>query len=113
MVVFWETYFGARRGRIYQSTRRPGFTSCFLTLEDGVRIEVMSGPWMSTADAMPVERPGWAHIAVSVGSEEAVRTIADRLAADGYLCGLPRWTGDGFYEAVVHGPDGVLVEITV
>lgn len=113
MLDFWEKYFSARRGPLYQSARRPGFTSCFLTLGDGLRIEVMTGPWISSTDALQLEQPGWAHLAVAVGSQQAVRVLADELALDGRLQSPPRWTGDGFYEAVARGPDGILVEITV
>ncbi|HEE0241674.1 TPA: glyoxalase/bleomycin resistance/extradiol dioxygenase family protein, partial [Serratia marcescens] len=31
---------------------------------------------------------------------------------EGILLSAPRWTGDGFYEAVIRDPDGNAIEIT-
>lgn len=81
--------------------------------EDGARLEVMSKPGVAEADAS-VERMGFAHLAFSVGSEEAVDELTGRLAADGYeVVSGPRITGDGYYESCVLGPEGNRVEITV
>lgn len=111
-VAFWESYFGAEAGAPYRSARRPGFESRFLRLGDGAALEIMTGPWLPV-EAMPgEEQPGWAHVAVSVGSEQAVQALAARLEEAGLLVSPPRWTGDGFYEAVARDPDGNLVEVT-
>ena len=111
-VAYWEGYFGAQAGPLYRSTRRPGFESRFLRVGDGAALELMTGPWLSNDPMLPEERPGWAHVAVSVGSEAAVQALAERLDAAGLLVAPPRWTGDGFYEALVRDPDGNLVEVT-
>ncbi|MFO1113150.1 MAG: VOC family protein [Rhodospirillales bacterium] len=108
---FWADYFGARIGERYESPRRPGFVSRFLRLEGGAAIELMTGPWLAVAEP-ELEREGWAHIAVTVGSRAMVRSLAERLQAAGLLVSGPRLTGDGFYEAVARTPDGALVEIT-
>ena len=43
-----------------------------------------------------------------------VDALTGRLQSDGYrVTGLPRWTGDGFYESVILDPDGNRVEITI
>ena len=34
------------------------------------------------------------------------------MAGLGLLASPPRWTGDGFYEAVTSDPEGNLIEIT-
>lgn len=110
---FWSETFGATIGEEYASRRRPGFRSRFVTLGDGAALELMSGPWIHEADGRPdEERAGWAHIAVSLGSREAVDALAERLGATGALVSPPRLTGDGYYEAVVRTPEGALVEIT-
>jgi lactoylglutathione lyase len=110
--AFWETYFGATIGEPYQSQRRPGFVSRFISLpESGDQIELMTGPWLN--DRLQDEHVGWDHIAISLGSRIAVDALAERCRADGCLKSGPRTTGDGFYEAVVTMPDGTLVEITV
>ena len=57
---------------------------------------------------------GFAHFAVSVGSEEAVRAFTNQLRECGIpVVGEPRWTGDGCFESVVADPDGNLIEITI
>ncbi len=109
---FWATTFGASVGELYESARRPGFASRFLSLQDGATVELMAAPWLEPALGGG-EREGWAHMAVSVGSERAVRDLADRMSKEGVLVDGPRWTGDGFFEAVIKDPDGNLVEITI
>ncbi len=108
---FWADYFGARIGERYESARRPGFASRFVHLEGGAAIELMTGPWLAAAEP-ELEREGWAHIAITVGTREAVRSLAGRLQAAGLLLSAPRLTGDGFYEAAARTPDGAVVEIT-
>ncbi|WP_040845698.1 glyoxalase/bleomycin resistance/extradiol dioxygenase family protein, partial [Nitrospirillum viridazoti] len=73
--------------------------------------ELMQAPWVAEAD--PQTRVGWAHLALSLGSQAAVDATAARLDAAGLLISPPRQTGDGFYEAVVRTPDGIPIEITV
>jgi lactoylglutathione lyase len=60
------------------------------------------------------QRMGLTHIAISVGSEEQVDTLTQRLKADGFsILDVPRRTGDGYYESVALDPDGNRIEITV
>lgn len=108
--AFWSDYFDAEVGDLYESRNRPGFRSRFVRLPGGGAIEVMTGPWVEAAP--PVERAGWDHVAVSLGSETAVDALADRCRAEGCLLSGPRRTGDGYYEAVIAAPDGTRVEIT-
>jgi lactoylglutathione lyase len=108
---FWKHYFDAEIGSLYQSARRPGFASLFVRLpSDSVRIELMTAPWVAGKETD--ECIGWDHIAISLGSHEAVATLAARCDFDGLLLSKPRTTGDGFYEAVIGAPDGTRVEIT-
>jgi lactoylglutathione lyase len=54
-----------------------------------------------------------AHIAISVGSREAVDSLIEEMKAVGVpIVSGPRVTGDGYYEAVVIDSEGNLVEIT-
>jgi lactoylglutathione lyase len=114
--TFYETYFGASAGSRYQSTRRPGFVSYFLELPAGgapsaARLELMTAPGIAPA-ATGRETAGYAHLAISLGSRAAVDALVARMAADGVpVLSGPRVTGDDYYEAVVHDPDGNLVEI--
>jgi lactoylglutathione lyase len=108
---FFETYFDATIGNPYHSKNRVGFVSRFVRLPGGdVQIELMTGPWVADASG---ESVGWDHVAIALGSERAVLALAERCKVDGCLKSGPRWTGDGFFEAVVVMPDGSPVEITV
>src|ERR1700722_4546534 len=100
---FYERWFKATRGPKYSSTRRP-FTSYFLSLSSGARLELMVSPG---------EAPRMAHIAVSLGSREAVDSLIEEMKAAGvHIISDPRLTGDGYYEAVVTDTEGNFVEIT-
>lgn len=109
-VGFWKGLFGIDAGDLYESARRPGFVSRFLALAPDQSIEIMQAPWLEAACAG--ERVGYAHVALSAGSPGAVDALADRAREAGCLNAAPRWTGDGFYEAVVVDPDGNLIEVT-
>ena len=116
--AFYVRHFGARTGAAYHSTRQPGFVSYFLELAGGAQLELMTLPAdASIPDVEPsnaaTPRPGYAHIALSLGSTDAVDVMTARLASDGVpVRSAPRWTGDGYYESVVADPDGNLVELT-
>ncbi len=110
-VTFWTRYFGAEVGETYQSKRRVGFVSRFVSICGGhLHIELMSGPWIKASAYK--EAIGWDHLAISLGSEDAVDAMADQCRENGVLVSEPRTTGDGFYEAVIAMPDGTRIEIT-
>lgn len=110
--AFYERYFDARAGAQYRSATRPGFTSYFLAFpEGGGRLELMSVPDLAETPAAPAA--GYAHLALAVGSTAAVEALTARMRDDGVrVVSGPRWTGDGYFEAVVEDPDGNAVEIT-
>ena len=61
-----------------------------------------------------LNRFGYAHIAFSVGSKDAVDSLTQRMKEDGYpAISGPRTTGDGYYESCILGFEGNLIEITV
>jgi lactoylglutathione lyase len=110
---FYVDYFGAAAGSGYVNPAK-GFASCFLSFGDGARIEAMSTATLNPVAIEPgAQRMGLTHFALSLGSEEAVDRLTQRLKADGYpVLDGPRRTGDGYYESVVLDPDGNRVEIT-
>jgi lactoylglutathione lyase len=109
VAAFYEKYFGARIGGLYQNPRK-GFESRFLDFGGGARLEVMRRTDVTARGAD--DQLGLAHVALSVGDEAAVDALATRFIADGRqpLDG-PRRTGDGYYECVVRDPEGNRVEI--
>ncbi|HFI5325684.1 TPA: VOC family protein [Serratia liquefaciens] len=110
-VTFWQRYFDGVAGEQYVSRNRPGFVSRFVSLAAGPTLEIMSLPDLLSAEQAS-ERVGWAHIALSVGEESRVDQLAQHAQQEGILQAAPRWTGDGFYEAIIRDPDGNAIEIT-
>src|SRR5690242_21467134 len=109
VAAFYEEYFGARRGALYENPRK-GFASRFLEFAGGARLEVMRR--IDVVERGADDRLGWAHLAIRVGDEAAVDALARRLAAAGFpAVDGPRRTGDGYYECVVRDPEGNRVEI--
>ena len=110
---FYMRYFDAVSGQRYENNTK-GFSSYFLAFDSGCRLEVMK---MEAVSERPGERElqylGFAHLAFSVGSEDEVVELTERLRADGFnVVSEPRRTGDGYFESCVLDPDGNRVEIT-
>jgi len=111
MKDFYTLYFNTEVSEKYYNPLKQ-FSSYFLTFENGARLEIMNKPGLETSLQPMIS--GWAHIAVSVGSREAVDILTERLNEDGYtIAGNPRTTGDGYYESVILDPEGNQIEITV
>jgi len=111
---FYVKYFNAHANQKYVNVRND-FCSYFLSFEDGARIELMQMPAIpENANDPFLQYTGFIHIAVSVGSEENVCKLTERLKKDGYeiLC-EPRRTGDGYFESCVFDPEKNRIEITV
>ena len=111
-VKFYETYFEAESSEKYHNPVST-FSSRLLTFPDGARLEVCTREDLNPKklDGFPL---GYMHLAMSLGSKDAVDALSARIEADGYrhLSG-PRTTGDGYYESVVCDPEGNQIELTV
>lgn len=109
--AFYETHFGATSNAKY-TNERTGFSSYFLSFEDGARLEIMHNE--NQLEALPQAPLGYHHLALSVGSKEEVDALTARLVEAGSeLLSGPRTTGDGYYESVITDPDGNRIEMTV
>ena len=113
---FYATYFSAQAAAPKYVNPKRQFESYFLTFPDGgARLEIMRVPGLAEprhGDVTP--SVGYAHIAISVGSKQAVDEITAALQQAGVtVLDGPRTTGDGYYETLVLDPDGNRVEITV
>lgn len=101
--AFYEGWFNATTGARYSSSTRE-FTSYFLSLDSGARLELMKSPR---------EPARLAHLAVTVGSRSAVDRLVKAMEVAGVrIVSRPRLTGDGYYEAVVMDTEDNLIEIT-
>lgn len=109
---FYIRYFKAISNEKYVNPRK-GFESYFLSFEGEARLEIMQKDTVQAIGETNVsEHLGLTHLAFSVGSETEVDRLTEKLRTDGYrVVGVPRWTGDGYYESVVLDPDGNRVEI--
>lgn len=109
---FYETFFEAKASEKYHNPVTT-FSSRFLTFPDGARLEIGTRADLNRhhESGYPL---GYMHIAMSLGSREAVDDLTKKIADAGYkhLSG-PRVTGDGYYESVVCDPEGNQIELTV
>lgn len=106
---FFCTYFGATANDGYHNPRT-GLRTYFLSFDGPARIEIMAKP--SVSEGRAADQLGWGHVAVNLGSREAVDELAARLVADGFrVVNGPRVTGDGYYEAVVLDAEGNEIEV--
>lgn len=108
---FYQTYFNGKSNIKYHNSEKE-FESYFLTFDSGARLEIMRKQGINEQSRS--NQIGWAHIAISLGSKEAVNQLTSRLKSDGYpTISGPRITGDGYYESVIEDPEGNLIELTV
>lgn len=109
---FFTHYFDATPNEGYHNPNT-GLSTYFLTFLGGARIEIMHRNDIIEREK-DLYRSGYVHLAFSVGSKEAVDTLTNRLAQDGYqVLSGPRTTGDGYYESCILDGEGNQIEITV
>lgn len=107
---FYISYFNCTANRKYENTKK-GFSSYFLTFDCGARLELMQQKEIS--DYAPKETIGLAHFAISIGTEEKVKTLTHKLQHDGYrVLSPPRNTGDGYFESLILDPEGNRIELS-
>lgn len=111
---FYIKYFGAVANDKYFNPKK-NFTSYFLRFDDGCRLEIMHTPDVAQMEENnQVQLAGLNHFALSLGSQEIVNQLTERIRKDGFVVrSEPRTTGDGYYESVVLDPDGNCLELTV
>ena len=112
--AFYMKHFNAVAGEKYVNSKK-GFQSYFLSFDSGSRLEIMEMPGIiPSVNSSTQQSIGLIHLAISVGTQEQVDTLTERLRKEGYnVVGEPRRTGDGYYESVVLDPDGNRIEITI
>jgi lactoylglutathione lyase len=113
MKHFYMKYFCAQSGEKYVNPAKK-FSSYFISFSDGSRLELMHREDIPDPPPGVQESTGWAHIAISLGSEERVVELNEALRNDGFtVLAEPRFTGDGYFESVILDPENNLIELTV
>lgn len=113
MKAFYMDIFGATANEKYFNPKKQ-FTSYFLSLTSGARIELMHHPDIVEALKHIDLTLGLNHVAISVGSKKSVDSMTEEIRSRGYrIVGEPRTTGDGYYESVIADPEGNLIELTI
>lgn len=109
---FYITFFNGKAGEKYVNPQK-GFESYFVRFEDLSAIEIMRKTSIKTTrNNITEEYIGLAHISFSLGSEEAVNALTERLRKAGYqVLSEPRTTGDGYYESSILDPDNNRIEV--
>ncbi len=109
--AFFENYFGAKSNQLYYNLKT-GLRTYILSFAEGARLELMNRPDVDVE--VPLQRLGYIHLSISLGSKESVDAMTHRLQEDGYeILSGPRTTGDGYYETSFFGPENLQIEITV
>ena len=109
---FFIKYFDGKSNTMYHN-KNTGFKSYFISFDDGSRLEIMSKDNVENIDKS-AEYMGYTHIAFSVGSEDKVNQLTDKLKNDGYkVLSGPRTTGDGYYESCIFAFEGNRIELNV
>lgn len=115
MRTFYMNAFGMSSNDKYVNPVKK-YESYFLTFEDSSspRLELMKRPDIAENKNTRGQTMGYAHMALSVGSKEAVDFLTEKLRRDGCtVAGEARITGDGYYESMIEDPEGNRIEITV
>lgn len=113
MREFYLKYFDTTSNEKYINEKK-GFSSYFISFGEGeARLEIMKRFDINEEPEKRGFSKGIAHFAISVGGEDAVNQLTERLRNDDYIIeSEPRTTGDGYYESVVLDPEGNYLEIT-
>lgn len=109
---FYEKYFHAKSNDMYHNPRT-GFSSYFLTFDDGTRLEIMTN---ENLEENPKHRaqPGFIHLCFALGSKEKVDEMTETFRNDGFeILSGPRITGDGYYETCILDHENNQIEITI
>lgn len=109
---FFVKYLGGVSNDGYHN-KTTGFSSYFVSFDDGARLEIMKKPQMVDPEK-PLNRTGYVHLAFSVGSKEKVDELTEQFRRDGYeVISGPRTTGDGYYESCIIAIEGNQIELTI
>jgi len=110
---FYMNYFQAKSNSKYVNQQK-GFSSYFLSFDDGARLELMQMDTVPESTNSPYSQAiGITHIAFTLESDQQVELMTKRFELDGLeVIDGPRRTGDGYYESVILDPEGNRIEIT-
>lgn len=109
MKNFYEKYFNGQASKKYHNPKTH-FESYFIYFDGNCALEIMTRPEIQ--DKAVGAKAGLDHLAFIVGDDNEVDEKAKLFLDDGFeVIGMPRRTGDGYYEAVILDPDGNKIEL--
>ena len=107
---FYIRFLGCSVSERYVNVKKQ-FSSYFLSLESGSKIEIMQRSDITETNNR--ERIGLAHFSIDVGTKEQVDILTKTMEGAGIIIySHPRTTGDGYYESVILDPDNNKIELT-
>jgi lactoylglutathione lyase len=110
---YYTRFFDAESNDKYTNPNT-GFSSYFLSFDDGSRIEVMHRADIpdNANDVIERQYKGYIHISFVVDTKADVDAKAKQLAEAGYaILRGPRVTGDGYYEFETIDPENNRLEV--
>lgn len=111
MKEFFIEMFQVICSDLYENSNK-GFSSYFLSFEQGARIEIMHRSDILDQNGKKGFTKGITHFAISVGTKKKVDQLTETCRLKGHqILGEPRITGDGYYESVISDPEGNHIEI--
>ena len=109
---FFVNFLGGRSNDGYHN-KTTEFRSYFISFDGGARLELMTRPDLADPEKER-NRTGYAHLAFSIGSKEAVDKLTEKIRDAGFeVLSGPRTTGDGYYESCIAVIEGNQIEITI
>lgn len=109
---FFVNFLGGHSNEGYHN-KKTDFRSYFISFDDGARLELMTRPDLADPEKGR-NRIGYAHLAFSIGSKEAVDEMTGKLRDAGFeVLSGPRITGDGYYESCIAVIEGNQIEIII
>lgn len=111
MKDFYIKYFNGKSNDKYTNPTK-GFESYFIQFNGEATLELMRSTQISKKKDSNEKELGLCHFAFELENRTKVDQLTNQMKIDGYqVVGIPRITGDGFYESVILDLDGNCIEL--
>lgn len=111
MKDFYIKYFNGKSNEKYTNPTK-GFESYFIKFDGETTLEIMRSTHLNNDKKSKEKELGLRHFAFQLENRDKVDQLTKQFKTDGYqVIGMPRITGDGFYESVILDIDGNCIEL--